>query len=240
MGIFIDIALPVVMAFIIFSAYKAGFVKAVMGLIRSLVAFFAAYSFSPTLGEWISEKFLLKKISSGISGTIMSLSETQDGYFNLQGMVNNMDSALKSIIKNYNVDGNKLSKMCEGMTCGTEEHVRKVADFIAEPISQRISYCIAFITLFITVFVLLIVLTIIVDKIFRLPVLKTVNRIFGLLLGIAQALAVAFVFCTAVVSLLFWLGSIDSEMFGLAAIEKSFILRLFIKIFPSGSLFGLF
>ena len=239
MGLIIDIVLPIIMAVIIISAYKAGFVKAGMGLIRSLVSFLAAYAFAPTLGKWISDKFLLKRISSGIAGTVRSLSETPDGTYNLDGMVNKMDSALKSILRNYKVDGKELSDVCEGVVNGTETHVEKVSEFIASGISEKISYCIAFILLFITTFVLLVVLTVVVDKLFALPVLKSVNKVFGLIFGIAQALAFAVICCTVAVALFKFLGSIDSELFGDAAIERSLILRLFTTIFPSGSLFGL-
>ena len=239
MGIIIDIAIPIIMAVIVITAYRAGFVKAGMGFVKSLVSFFSAYAFAPTVGRWISDEFLLKRISSGISGTVRSLSETSDGRYDLDGMVSRMDSALKSILGNYKVDGKKLSDLCEGVKSGTEAHVEKVSDFIASGVSERISYCIAFIGLFILTFVLLTVLTFVVDKIFRLPVLKSINKVFGLLFGIAQALAFAFVFCTAAVSLLLLLGSVDSELFGSAAIERSLLLRLFTKLFPNCNLFGL-
>ena len=239
MGIIIDIAITIIMAVIIITAYRAGFVKAGMGLVKSLVSFFAAYAFAPTLGKWISDEFLLKRISSGIAGTVRSLSETPDGRYDLDGMADRMDSALKSILSKYSVDGKDLGDVCDGVVNGTESHVEKVADFIASGISDKLSYCIAFIGLFIVTFVLLTVLTVVVDKIFTLPVLKSVNKVFGLLLGIAQALAFAFVFCTVAVCLLKFLGSIDNELFGNAAVERSVILRLYTAIFAGESLFGL-
>lgn len=239
MGIALDITIVAVMAILVFSAYRAGFVKAVMGLVKSVAAFIAAYAFSPTLGDMICERFMLRRISDGIAGTLRSLSETAEGHYNLSKMTESMDSALQSIIKNYNVEQSRLTEVCRDMIEGTDAHVERVADFIAGPVADRISYSIAFGVIFIAAFVLLSILTAVVDGIFHLPVLNSVNKTFGLLLGIAQALVFLFVCCTVGVTLIVSLGSVDNSMFGVSAVENSLILSTFAKIFPTVDLFGL-
>lgn len=239
MGIVLDGVIVLVMAILVITAYKAGFVKAVMGLVKSVAAFIASYAFAPTLGEWISEKFLIDRLSDGIAETIRSLSETAEGKYNLSGMTENMDSALRSIVNNYGVEQGKLVEVCRDIIEGTDAHVDKVADFIAGPIADRIAYSIAFGVIFLAVFIILSILTSVVDGIFRLPVLNSINKTFGLLLGIAQATVFLFVCCTVGVTLIVALGSVDSAMFGMSAVENSFILSTFSKIFPKLDLFGL-
>jgi len=239
MGIVLDIIIVVVMAILVITAYKAGFVKAIMGLVKSVAAFVASYAFAPTLGEWISEKFLIHRLSDGIAETIRSLSETAEGKYDLSAMTENMDSALQSIVTNYGVEKGKLAEVCRDIVEGTDAHVEKVADFIAGPVADRIAYSAAFGVIFIAVFIALSILTSLVDGIFRLPVLNSINKTFGLLLGVAQAAVFLFVCCTVGVTLIVALGSVDSAMFGTSAVENSLILSTFLKLFPNLDLFGL-
>ena len=243
LGIAVDLIIVAVGVITVMLAYRAGLVKSVMGLIRGIASFIAAYAFTPTLGKIIYDGFMLKSISSGLNTTIRSLSENGNGSYDLAEMYNTMisknDGTLADIVENYRVDTAALAKQCEGITEGTGAAVDKVCDFIAAPIADSISNAIAFIGIFIGVFVVLTLLTKLVDMVFRLPVLYDVNKVFGVIFGLIEATVLMVFISNAGAALLIALGSVDSSLFGLHVVENTVIMKNVMRIFPSVDLFGL-
>lgn len=243
MGIVVDIIIVAVGVLTVVMAYRAGLVKAVMGMLRGVVSFVAAYAFTPILGEMIYDGFMLKSISSGLETTIASLAENSDGSYDLAKMYETMatenDGTLADIARNYNVDMAALEEKCAGVTAGGKDAVSSVSDFIAGPIADSISSVMAFVLIFIGVFVVLTLLTKVVDGIFRLPVLYDVNKIFGVIFGLLEATLLVVFLCNAGAALLIALGSIDGNLFGADVVESTVIMKNIMKIFPSADLFGL-
>ena len=99
MGIAFDVIVLAICASIIFRAVKHGFVKSVMGLVKGVVAFIAAYAFTPVVGDYIYKNFALDRISDAISTSIKSLSEGAAGTFDLAGMYEEMPEMLRHIIE---------------------------------------------------------------------------------------------------------------------------------------------
>ena len=243
MGIAVDLIIVAVAFITVMLAYRAGLVKSVMGLVRGIASFIAAYAFTPTLSKIIYDRFMLKSISSGLRAPLRSLSENGDGSYNLAEMYNTMiresDGTLADIVENYKVDVTALERQCEGITDATEKTVDKVCDFIASPIANSISSAISYILIFVGVFVALTILTRIVDLVFRLPVLYDVNKIFGVIFGLVEATVLVLIISNAGAALLIALGSVDGELFGAHVVESTVIMKNVMRIFPSVNLFGL-
>ncbi len=235
MGYVVDFIIVVVAAAVIFTAWKKGLVKSIAGLVTGVVAFIAAYAFTPVLGDYIYNNFALKTLSGGIAKTIGSLSRTQAGKFDLSSMYSDMPDALKQIIERYSVDTGKLGEMCGGVTSGTEETVEKLSEYIAAPIADTLSGAAAFIAIFVGALIVLKVAVFLIDIIFKLPVLKGANKTLGLLFGVGEALILAVLISSVAASVITALGSVDPETFGSHVVEKSFIM----KVLSSIDLFGL-
>lgn len=226
MGYVIDIILVAVSVLIIFKAARNGLVKSVMGLLKGVVSLIAAYAFTPALSEWLYEKFVLRQISGSIADSISSMSQTEAGKFNLEKMFGDMPDVLNQIITRYGADKAHLGEMCTGLTEGSSETVNHIANYIADPVASGISTSIAFIVLFVGIFLALSLLTYVVDAVFHLPVLHGVNKMLGLLFGVAEALLFCVLLGYGASMLMGYLGSLDSGIFGESVVQNSVIMRM--------------
>lgn len=64
------------------------------------------------------------------------------------------------------------------------EALGKLSDHIASPLASAISYVAAFLCIFIAVSIALGIAVWIIDRIFNLPVLRTANKLLGVVLGV--------------------------------------------------------
>ena len=235
MGYVVDLIIVVIAFCVIFNAWKKGFVKSVAGLVTGVVAFIAAYAFTPVLGEYIYKNFALETLSGGIAKTIGSLSRTDAGKFDLASMFQDMPDALKQIIERYSVNTEKFGEMCAGVTEGTEATAEKVSEYIAAPIADTLSSAAAFIAIFVAALIVLKLLVFLIDLIFKLPVLNSTNKTLGLLFGVGEALVLAVLISSVSAAVITALGSVDPEVFGASVVERSYIM----KVLSSIDLFGL-
>ncbi len=231
-GILVDVLIFIVCVIIIIRGVRAGFIKSVMGLLKGVVAFIAAYAFTPLLGGFIKEKFILPSLSGNIADTIRSVVRDADGVEAVSKIIseaNNAATNVGGILERYGVTAQEAADAAS--TAPTKEAaVNSAADTIASPVAGTIANCIAFFLIFITVFLLLVILTHILDSVFHLPVLKTANKLFGLIFGIIEAFIFAYVLSNVAGFALRALESVDPNLFGQKVIDASFLMRFFIKI----------
>lgn len=227
MSFLFDAVLILIFALTVFTSYKRGFVKSVMSFGSSIASVLVAYAFTPTLSDYLNQKFFLKRISGAIAETIKSISsENADGTFNLAKMLSDMPEAFRDLLDRYNAD---ISAFTGASEASGEDVVTRLADMIASPVSGIISSVVSFIILFAGAMLVLTLITWILDIIFRLPILKTANRILGFVFGIAAALVIVWTFSVLFTELIGALSSISPSLFSDDIIDGSIILRLFSK-----------
>ena len=231
-GIVIDVIILIICVIIVIRGVRAGFIKSVMGLLKGIVAFIAAYAFTPYLGAFIRDKFILPPMSGNIADTIRSVVQDTDGVSGVSKLISEARDSVNSvgtILERYGVTAKEAADAAS--TAPTKEAaVNAAADTIASPVAGIISNCIAFILIFVVVFLVLVLLTHILDSIFHLPVLNTANKVLGLVFGILEALVFAYVLSNVAGFALRALESVAPNVFGQKVIDGSFIMRFFIKI----------
>lgn len=225
MALVIDLLIAAICIFVVIRAYKNGFVKSVMSLVRGIVALVAAYAFTPTLAELIYDRFLLNGISKGIAESISSISNVGEGVFDLESMFETMPETLSRITEKYGTDVASLGKMCEGIKNGGAEQVTRISEYIASPVAEGIATGVSFIVLLAVANLVLSALTYVLDSIFHLPVLNGANKFTGLVLGLLEGILLCVVLGYGGALLVGYLGSIDGELFGEHVISSSFIMR---------------
>ncbi len=235
MGIVIDIIIALISVAIIVKAYKSGLVKSVMGLIRGVVSFVAAYAFTPMLGDYFYQNWALKWISGGIEKSVRSMADSGEGSFNLSKMLEDMPDMMRQIIDRYGASESELGAKFSGVTEGTDKAVAAFADYIAQPVADMLSSAAAFLAIFAAVFIVLSIVTAIIDSIFKLPVLSGANKLLGVVFGVVEAGLVAVLISSAVSVAMTALGSVNPELFGEHVLDGSIIL----KYLSSVDLFGL-
>ncbi len=206
---------------------KRGFIKSLMGSCTLIAALFVAYAFSPALTAHIEQQPFIRNISSSIADTIKSLSENEQGSYDLLRLFDEMPDAFRQIIDRYDADEERLTDALPDEPEAEEEDVHLLSELIAEPVARAISGVLAFLALFVGSVIVLKLLTWILDLIFQLPVLKTANSMLGFLFGVLSALLWAWVLSSLSVTLAKAMFSISPELFPEDLVEKTILVKLF-------------
>ena len=227
-SIILDALILLICVLIIVHGIRAGFIKSVMGFLKGIVSFLVAYAFTPTVGAFINERFILPSVSGNISDTIRSLVEKSEGTSSVSDLFSEMPEPLLQIMNRYGATSGAVKESLATAT-GKEGAIKSASDAIAGPISGTISNCIAFIALFVASFIILVIVTAILDSVFHLPVLKTANKVLGAVFGVLEAFLFAYVISNLAGIACQALESVDPGLFGEKVVNDSFIMKFFVR-----------
>ena len=228
MSIVFDLIILTVIALCILSGWKNGFVKSLMEFASSILAFFAALFFTPYLGAYICENYLLGAIASEIAETLTSLLNMAGG--TTEKLFTSMPLELSNIFDRFGVDQTSfVAKFSSSKPVG-EELVNDMAETIAMPAAQMISAALAFIIIFVAVAIILKIVTIVIGLAVELPVLKQLNEVFGLVFGVFTALFYSIVLATVFSHLAESLAVFDPSRFSADMIENTFLTKMFSEL----------
>ena len=212
MQLVIDILLIVIFGLLVFRGWWRGFMKSVLGLGRLILSLVITILFGSAFAGWIDEKFVnppvFERVFQKFSDIAAEVTASAEG--GIDALVEKIPEAFRGYL-----DLETLDPAAEINTL-VEEWSHTVADGISKIIATVIGY----ILLFVLSFLVLTLVIFIVSRFAKLPAVKTVDKLLGLLIGIVSG-ATAVVFISAV------LGAVLG-VFGQAEIvEGSFMLRLF-------------
>ncbi len=224
MGAFFDIVILAVIAITVISGWKQGFFKSIMGLASSIVSFFAAVFFTPYLGAFICDTFVLKSLSSEIAETLTSLLSVHG---TTETLFQKMPEQLSAILERFGVDRAEFVSRFSSSTAAGGDIIKDMSETIARPISEAASSAIAFIIIFIAVSIILKVVTVVIGLAFELPVLKQMNETLGLAAGVVSALFYAVVLANVFVHLASTLNVFDPSAYPTDLIDGTYLTKFF-------------
>lgn len=235
MCIVIDIVLLIIFAASVFLGWRRGFIRSVMHLVSFVLAIAAAVVFAPKLTP-VYESRITPVISDAISVQIDKISEETENV-NIGELINKTSEALSGIIDRIDLSSieNYISEISdkksenepnellpdsdentEDTSISSEELTeskKEIADYMAGPISEKISYMLAFMTVFLIAIVVFKIITCILDSVFKLPLLKGLNKSAGLLFGMLIGLVWVYVISMALTAVLPILVSLRPDIF---------------------------
>ncbi|MBE6599571.1 MAG: CvpA family protein [Ruminococcaceae bacterium] len=240
-----DIILIGIACFTLFSAWSKGFIRSFMGLAKGIAAGFAAYAYTPKLGAYLNDRLVLEPLAENIGKTLRSLSldtklsvDFGSDIYNLDRLAADLPEPLVSILERYNIDPADFSSAVTGLEQVTEDIVNNFASGIASPTAAILSNALAFAAIFLGVFIALSIITSLLDLIFRMPVLNTANKFFGVLLGAAEAFLLISITSIILNELVCALGSVSPDLFGPDVIEHTVICKFFVELNPIGQIYN--
>ncbi len=212
-SIIVDIVLVAVMAIIVISGVKRGFVKTVARPVK----FFASFALAWSLCNYISVEFVEGLIKTPIANQLKDF--LQENCANLTP--ENISSELPTLLKMAaGMLGINLEEMAQGSALS-------IVDVIVGKLTDQIVHVIGIIVSFIAVyFAAKIVLTLVImliDMTFRSGLLGVINRMLGFIFGAAFAVIVAWF---AVVVAEFVMGFIGYDF------DSGFIYEFFSNFNP--------
>ncbi len=214
----IDLILAAILVLACISGYRKGFIKALIGLVGTVAALIVATVFSGALGMWINDTFAHQAVQNVIS--------------------ENVSSALESDPEAGQLVFGAVDRYVFSSGISAEEYVARIqeegydaVDAVSSELAQSISVplckSIAYLVLFVLASAVLRIAAHILDRIFRLPVLKTANRLLGLLLGALCGLLLVMLLSRLFVCILPWLAGNFPQVFQEDLPSKALLLRFF-------------
>ena len=201
----------VVIALFVFSVYrgiKKGFVKTAFKLVIVAAALIIAYKFSPVLTEYVKStptyESITGSVRQSVSQSISRAFAVEDDGSEASDTSQASDKGTSSgllpdLISKAVIDTDAIrEKYQESLSQGAVNISEITDEFIITPAAQFICRSLCFAVLFIVSVILLNLLVLLLDLIFKLPVLKSMNKVGGAAMGTVSGILKVFIFCTLV------------------------------------------
>lgn len=198
MAIVLDVIVIAIVALTIFRAAAKGFIKTVFDLFKFVVSVIVAIVFKGAVAQFIMSTGIYEKASSGLEQKLANA---------IMGVGSNIGSG--DMIKAFETNNPELVKIIETMG-GNLEETRKVVEnaavngsknvaevaarHILEPTMEFVSHIVAFILIFLACYIVLRIAEFLLSAVSRLPILKSFNKLGGIVLGIICAILYASLF----------------------------------------------
>ena len=210
MNAVLDIAILILMAAIILVNWHRGFFKSVMGFVSLVIAFIVSNIYYKQLANYIADKYLYSFFQENILKRFASILVSKTNDFDMSKLLRDKPTEFVTILNNYGFNTEQVSDMLSSYNeaaassanealAGTAQAANEyVAQTIVNPVAYGVSCFIGFVLIFAACMLVLTLVCFIIDKIFKLPVLNTLNKLLGLVLGIVIAIISAFIFTASV------------------------------------------
>ncbi|MBE6632162.1 MAG: CvpA family protein [Ruminococcaceae bacterium] len=170
--------------------YVRGFIKSTVPLVSIVVAILVSSFLTGWLASFINDKVIMPAVTGVVEESISEELGLNDEFSDVNKFLKDNLERLEGFFERWDTDGEKLMEELEDRPADEKEKTPIVvlAETVAAPISNVISRVIAFALLFILSYIAVVLILGLVNVVFNIPLLKTVNKVCGLLLGLISAL----------------------------------------------------
>ncbi len=213
LSVIIDLILVLIFVSFIINGRRRGFVNAVLTLIATAISIFTAYEFSSPVAQWAEETFVknaaVNSIADIISANIGS---------GTQAVVDAIPSYIAEAAK---AGGISLSETVSnlGASVDSVQVAGQIYGAAQNAVVMPVLGVIAFLVVYAVISFVLSFAVRAISKVFRLPILKGLNKLFGGLLGAFKGAAAVVILCTVLVAIKFILP----EEFALAVEDSAIV-----------------
>lgn len=223
----IDVLLVATIVFLAVKNCISGIMHTVYHIGKFIAAILSAIILGKPLGTLISNRFMANKLSDLVYGKI---SEYVSGE-KLSEFFADIPEGFAKIVKLFGVD---LEAICQQYSNAenSEAVLRDMSQTISGPIANMISAIIAYVLIFVVVFVVLTIVFKGLEKI-KIPVLTGVDKILGLVFGLALGVFSASLLATAVYSVLEFISAVNESETVMNIYNDSYVFKFIynLKIF---------
>ncbi len=227
MSIILDVILITIFAAFVFTAAKKGFMLTLLELLAVIVALSLSYQFSPVVAQAaydsVVEESLIETVETQIDETLNISSTTAKAEVVLESIPDFMVSFASSV----GVDLETVKTQISSAQFSSENLATELVEKIAQPIAVGALTVIFFLLLSAVLTFALKWLAKLLSKFFKLPLIGTVNKVLGGVLGACKGV-IAIVFVCTFLDLVFAKG--DSEIAN--AVNNSYVIGLLDNVNP--------
>lgn len=225
MAYLLDIGVIVIIILTIIADYKRGFAKSVLGLVSNVASIFAAVYLGSYLSNLIYDNIIKDKIISDVTEKV---SENSTGAVHTTTTTTGMPDFLDYI---FSLFGCSTDKVSTDVSKAVEFHGNSVAKGVESVVAPLVTAVLTFVLVIFLFFIIRFILSRVcklICNVMRLPVLSTVNKLFGGVFGILNGLVIVY-FLSALIGILLPVvtgGKITFTDFNAVA-EKTEIFKIF-------------
>ncbi len=227
----LDVIILAILGITVYFSVKNGFVKTALSMLSFALAILAVVCLLSPVRDFMLGTGLADKVEEKTQNVIENYiidSKLQNGCADL---VNGKSEKFNSLLLATGIDRAELADWYAKEVTGDEtERCSALAQRVAEPAVYALATLVAVILIFAVARILLAIASRVLDGVARLPVLKSFNKLLGLLLGIVLALVRISLFCMAVNVLVNNAGFMDSDFLANLDTQKTLLFKLFEKI----------
>ncbi len=227
MSIILDVILLTIFVAFVFTAAKKGFMLSLFELIAVIVALALSYQFSPVVAQaaydGIVEESLIETVETQIDDNLNISSSTEQAEMVLDAIPDFMVTFASSV----GIEVEEVREKITSENFSAENLATELVNKVAQPIVVAALTAIFFVLLAALLLFVLKWLAQILAKLFKLPLIGTVNKVLGGTLGACKGIMVIIFVCT-ILQIVFAGG--DNEI--ATAVNGSYVVGLLDNINP--------
>lgn len=237
LGIIIDIVIVLIFVINMLLGYTKGFIKTIFGFLTLAASFFISYTFAKPLTAFLKTTKIYGGIFDSLRTHLTSyLDSVSQGQ--MEQMLTENTAEATSFFERF---GRSFSDVSAEYTRLAAEKgsdaMEGLVSYIIEPACDAIITALCFIVIFVVSYILLRIVSSVLDLAAKLPILRTCNRLLGLLAGACIAF-IQVIFLTAVTDAI--LPYLDTASIGItvSAMRGSGLYSWFSSLNPVGAIFN--
>lgn len=229
MSLLIDVVVILAFAISLISGIKRGFIRSIIRIVIVLTAIIGAIIYSPTVADYLNERYIEKPIIKIAHDSINKL--TSDSV-DIDMLADERPSAFLKALDRFGVEIEDIRAFIAANGYTNDEKVDRIAEYMGAPVASALSNVIAFILLFLGIWFILWIVGRLVCLIFCIPVLRTADKLLGAIFGTLSGLIFAWGLSVAFCDLMPHLSVIFEGAFSDKIIENSVIVKYLGNIDP--------
>ena len=182
-----DAIIVVIFLLFIILGVKRGFVRSVLDLVGTLAAMLVSMWFSGIAAQWFFSTFLQESLTRQIAEALQSAPAADAA----EAVLSVVPEILRGGLEAFGITSDAINQA----VAGTSGQAAAAVVAVLSPMVVSVLRGLFALVLFIFLLVIFRILSGVVCRIFRLPVLRQLDKGLGILLGVAQAALITVLLC---------------------------------------------
>ena len=187
MKLFLDLSLLVLIVTTVVVNWRRGFIRSVLGTAKTILAVLLTFLFGGDVSAWLETHIVGERVTRYVHERFTAMFDADASTFDLSHVIENLPDWLLTLFQKTNASTSEAGQDFAHMTGADADALRDMAESFAAPISSVISDFLGYAVVFLVSLAVLAILAYLLGKVADLPVLRTCDRLLGLLLGLVCA-----------------------------------------------------
>ena len=182
-----DAVIVVIFLLFIILGVKRGFVRSVLDLVGTLAAMLVSMRFSGIAAQWVFSTFLQESLTRQIAEALQAAPAADAA----EAVLSVVPEILRGGLEAFGITSDAINQA----VAGTSGQAAAAVVAVLSPMVVSVLRGLFALVLFVFLLVIFRILSGVVCRIFRLPVLRQLDKGLGILLGVAQAALITVLLC---------------------------------------------